>query len=149
MGTIVMDNQAQQALLALALKYEVVTGKSLRWRKDTEVAFQMVLESLASGIQELFEAAVAFLELLPLNARREFLHLQKESVPDGYEARVELYRGVAYRLLRPLDAGAPTGDVEEVVRTYRGVEYREQVVRNEASTPDNKTPKRFYRGQSY
>ncbi|MCY0966520.1 hypothetical protein [Parathalassolituus penaei] len=149
MGTMVMDGQAQQALLALALKYEVVTGKSLKWRKDTEVAYHMVLESLASGVQELFDAAVAFLELLSLSARREFLRLQMEVVPDGYEARVELYRGVAYRLLTPVGTSLPEGDAEEVVRTYRGVEYREKVKRNDVSEPDNKSPKRFYRGQSY
>ncbi|MDO6804708.1 hypothetical protein Q4595_19820, partial [Wenyingzhuangia sp. 1_MG-2023] len=97
MNIAVMDSPAEKALFALALKYEVITGKQVKWRKDTEAAFQMVMESLSSSRSELFQAAVTFLEAQPLAGRKAFLRLQQETVPDGFEARIEMYRGVAFR----------------------------------------------------
>ncbi|MDP2549189.1 hypothetical protein [Oceanobacter sp. 4_MG-2023] len=148
MNIAVMDSPAEKALFALALKYEVITGKQVKWRKDTEAAFQMVMESLSSSRSELFQAAVTFLEAQPLAGRKAFLRLQQETVPDGFEARIEMYRGVAFRQLRSIGLEQPTGDQTVVQRTYRGVAYEEPVT-SQKSESDSRMGKRFYRGQRY
>lgn len=148
MNAAAMDTPAEKALFALALKYEVITGNRVKWRQDTEAAFQMVMEALSSSRNELFQAAVAFLEAQPVAGRKAFLRLQQEIVPDGFEARVEMYRGVAFRQLRSTDADQQAGEQSLIHRTYRGVAYEEPVTHKDAES-DSRKGKRLYRGRRY
>jgi hypothetical protein len=152
MDALALNSQSQQALLALALKYEITTGNRLKWRRDADAVMQMVLDSLASGAEDLFQVAVSFLETLPVQSRKEFLQLQQMDVPEGYEARVQLYRGVAHRLLKPLtsDIAGGLGQVALSARTYRGIAWEEVVDSTETTTKEqpHKT-RRVYRGQEY
>lgn len=150
MNTMVLNPHSQQALLALALKYESATGNRLRWRRDIDAAATMVLEALASGVDELFQVAVEFLETLPVSGLQAFLRLQQMDVPAGYEARVQMYRGVAWRMLRPLEAEpAPAGEVHVSAQTYRGVAWEQQRTVTTADTGESKKSRRVYRGQEY
>lgn len=150
MDALVLNHQSRDALLALALKYESTTGKHLKWRRDTDAAIEMVLDSLSSGVEELFQVAVIFMETLPVASRREFLRLQQLDVPDGYEARVQLYRGVAHRLLKPIEPVSQAGSASSTLvrHTYRGVTW-EETVASDSGNQKTTTSRRVYRGQEY
>ncbi|MCY0963658.1 hypothetical protein [Parathalassolituus penaei] len=151
MDALALNHTSRDALLALALKYESITGKRLKWRRDTDAAIEMVLDSLAHGADELFQVAVNFMETLPIQMRKEFLKLQQLDVPQGYEARVQLYRGVAHRLLKPVSSSALVADSANttVVRhTYRGVTW-EETVEVDNSNKSSTASRRVYRGQEY
>ena len=69
---IEFSNESERALVALALKYELITGKQARWRKSYKAIYDMVLESMASNDNTLVEKAREFLNSLPSYLRQAF-----------------------------------------------------------------------------
>ena len=148
MNTLAFTSESQQALSALALKYELLTGRQVKWRKDASAALEMVLYCLDCEVSELAEKARTFLDSMSLNTRRQFLALQQSPVPEGHESSVQLYRGVAHRQLTPPLILEPVPELMFEPKMYRGTAYHGYDAVQEKSKGIKKGH-RIYRGQSY
>ena len=84
---------SESALLALALKYELVTGKQVKWRKSADEIYEMVKNSLHSSDQELFRKTTDFLDILPAEASKKFSQFGIEYTPQKKATPLQTYRG--------------------------------------------------------
>lgn len=84
---------AERALIALALKYELLTGVQVKWRQDQNAIYEMVDEAIKSECIELIDKAVEFLEALPGEIRHQFVIRGIEPLPHQPK-KLQKYRGV-------------------------------------------------------
>ena len=83
---------SESALLALALKYELVTGQQVKWRKSELAIFEMVKNALSSDNADLFRKTTEFMDSLPADARKKLSAFGIECTPAA-QVSPQKYRG--------------------------------------------------------
>ena len=117
---------AEKNLLDLVLKYELITGIRVNWRKEPRAIFKMVKEALNSDISSLVEKALAFIETAPSEIRYQ-MPARGTTNPTRRHAKNKdlLYRG-AQTVTQSTNKPASTAPLERQNsakgnRVYRGV----------------------------
>lgn len=115
-----LAGNAERALMALALKYELTTGVRVKWRRDQNAIYDMVAEAIKSDSIALVDKAVELLEALPKEIRRQFVIRGIEPL-SRKPKKVQKYRGVAIESTGPIDepATVKTG-AKTNTRVWRG-----------------------------
>lgn len=150
MNRVQFSQEGEQQLLCLALKYESVTGVSVRWRKSTGALAAMVEYGLYCGEKELEKLARGFLKMIT-DAERKHLMDELEVLPEAQQEelrQLRIYRGSVATLeeapVSPASALSPEGAnaLATSSKLYRGVAMALP------DTPTQKRPgkQRRYRG---
>ncbi|MBX2848159.1 MAG: hypothetical protein KTR16_07565 [Acidiferrobacterales bacterium] len=112
-----MSAESEQAVSALALSYELETGKRVKWRKSETDVFDMISEALESTNAELSKKARYVLSVLDCGEK-----LRESSVSGGGTASVNrTYRGIKSQPA-VVDVGqkSEASQKRKKVRVYRG-----------------------------
>lgn len=118
---------AERALIALALKYELHTGVQVKWRQSQKAIYDMVEESINGEYMELVEKAVEFLDALPGEVRHQFVIRKIEPLPHQ-PVKIQKYRGASVpvassRNSRPDQSTALDKTKPKKTKIWRGTVY--------------------------
>lgn len=67
-----IDAQVEGDFVALAAKYESVTGHPFKVSSERHVLFSMLEQAMMTQHTQLLKLTVGFISLLPINAQKEF-----------------------------------------------------------------------------
>ncbi len=148
MNRVQFSQEGEQQLLCLALKYESVTGMSVRWRKSTGALAAMVEHGLYCGEKELEKLARGFLKMIT-DAERKHLMDELEVLPTAQQEelrQLRIYRGSVATpeeaLVSPALSPEGAGALATSSKLYRGV----AMALPDAPTQKRPGKQRRYRG---